>query len=121
MATTEIYTYLHTLSLHVALPIGGDYHEELAFAWRASQFGPFASNGTGSGRFQDDLFLSYRTGRYSRHQYFAPWPDGADDGGGQQRRGKRSEEHKSELQSLMRTPYAVFCLKKKIRTTTYLT
>src|SRR3546814_9336900 len=27
--------------------------------------------------------------------------------------GERSEEHKSELQSLMRIPYAVFCLKKK--------
>src|SRR3546814_6556502 len=29
----------------------------------------------------------------------------------------RSEEHTSELQSLMRISYAVFCLKKKIRTT----
>src|SRR3546814_3641537 len=27
--------------------------------------------------------------------------------------GSRSEEHTSELQSLMRTSYAVFCLKKK--------
>src|SRR3546814_9147612 len=27
--------------------------------------------------------------------------------------GGRSEEHTSELQSLMRTSYAVFCLKKK--------
>src|SRR3546814_3785328 len=27
--------------------------------------------------------------------------------------GKRSEEHTSELQSLMRTSYAVFCLQKK--------
>src|SRR3546814_2149580 len=27
---------------------------------------------------------------------------------------QRSEEHKSELQSLMRISYAVFCLKKKI-------
>src|SRR3546814_4348791 len=27
--------------------------------------------------------------------------------------GPRSEEHTSELQSLMRNPYAVFCLKKK--------
>src|SRR3546814_5975040 len=27
---------------------------------------------------------------------------------------ERSEEHKSELQSLMRNSYAVFCLKKKI-------
>src|SRR3546814_3511534 len=29
----------------------------------------------------------------------------------------RSEEHTSELQSLMRTSYAVFCLKKKKNTT----
>src|SRR3546814_2619920 len=29
------------------------------------------------------------------------------------RRGERSEEHTSELQSLMRISYAVFCLKKK--------
>src|SRR3546814_8500422 len=30
------------------------------------------------------------------------------------RAGLRSEEHTSELQSLMRISYAVFCLKKKI-------
>src|SRR3546814_6756973 len=30
----------------------------------------------------------------------------------------RSEEHTSELQSLMRISYAVFCLKKKIHTKT---
>src|SRR3546814_5013062 len=30
------------------------------------------------------------------------------------RPGHRSEEHTSELQSLMRISYAVFCLKKKI-------
>src|SRR3546814_4921835 len=29
--------------------------------------------------------------------------------------GRRSEEHTSELQSLMRNSYAVFCLKKKIK------
>src|SRR3546814_5027291 len=29
---------------------------------------------------------------------------------------RRSEEHTSELQSLMRISYAVFCLKKKIHT-----
>src|SRR3546814_2962346 len=29
------------------------------------------------------------------------------------REGRRSEEHTSELQSLMRISYAVFCLKKK--------
>src|SRR3546814_14578565 len=31
-------------------------------------------------------------------------------------RGPRSEEHTSELQSLMRISYAVFCLKKKTHT-----
>src|SRR3546814_10206804 len=31
--------------------------------------------------------------------------------------GRRSEEHTSELQSLMRSSYAVFCLKKKNSTT----
>src|SRR3546814_9156580 len=32
----------------------------------------------------------------------------------------RSEEHTSELQSLMRISYAVFCLKKKKRTTSHI-
>src|SRR3546814_6255819 len=34
-------------------------------------------------------------------------------GGGKKREVDRSEEHTSELQSLMRNSYAVFCLKKK--------
>src|SRR3546814_2772659 len=34
---------------------------------------------------------------------------------------QRSEEHASELQSLMRISYAVFCLTKKRRTHTYIT
>src|SRR3546814_4212977 len=33
--------------------------------------------------------------------------------------GRRSEEHTSELQSLMRISYAVFCLKKKKKTITH--
>src|SRR3546814_1172224 len=32
---------------------------------------------------------------------------------------RRSEEHTSELQSLMRISYAVFCLKKKKKVTTH--
>src|SRR3546814_4170906 len=36
-----------------------------------------------------------------------------DRGQAAQHRGIRSEEHTSELQSLMRISYAVFCLKKK--------
>src|SRR3546814_16036133 len=45
-------------------------------------------------------------------------PDAARPGGadpapaGRPSRGRRSEEHTSELQSLMRISYAVFCLKK---------
>src|SRR3546814_2180443 len=42
----------------------------------------------------------------------APHP--SDDGAAQDQR--RSEEHTSELQSLMRISYAVFCLKKKKKT-----
>src|SRR3546814_6185862 len=37
------------------------------------------------------------------------------------RRHGRSEEHTSELQSLMRISYAVFCLKKKIQQIKYIT
>src|SRR3546814_6873475 len=35
-------------------------------------------------------------------------------------KGDRSEEHTSELQSLMRISYAVFCLKKKTHNKTHL-
>src|SRR3546814_10007500 len=37
--------------------------------------------------------------------------------GGTHRVARRSEEHTSELQSLMRISYAVFCLKKKKKKT----
>src|SRR3546814_6003897 len=44
--------------------------------------------------------------------YIVPFdPPGTDANG--ERRTLRSEEHTSELQSLMRPSYAVFCLKKK--------
>src|SRR3546814_11871091 len=47
------------------------------------------------------------------HQHAAAG-DGPRRGGGLRRRGRlRSEEHTSELQSLMRISYAAFCLKKK--------
>src|SRR3546814_16180482 len=40
-------------------------------------------------------------------------PRGAGSGGRRAGTARRSEEHTSELQSLMRSSYAVFCLKKK--------
>src|SRR3546814_4609851 len=49
--------------------------------------------------------------------------DGAEEAWSEQRRSvpqpTRSEEHTSELQSLMRISYAVFCLKKKKINTTH--
>src|SRR3546814_3094655 len=61
-------------------------------------------------------------GRRRRHER-APEPGGIARrrGGTPQRSGQgssttRSEEHTSELQSLMRISYAVFCLKKKTKT-----
>src|SRR3546814_2768530 len=39
--------------------------------------------------------------------------------GEREERGERSEEHTSELQSLMRSSYAVFCVKKKTTTTNH--
>src|SRR3546814_5993152 len=58
----------------------------------------------GGGRqFQAQVISSIPDGVPSRIQ--VSWPTSAWVG--------RSEEHTSELQSLMRTSYAVFCLKKK--------
>src|SRR3546814_2903675 len=57
---------------------------------------------------------------YSREDFIDKvWQWKAESGGqitGQLRRLGRSEEHTSELQSLMRISYAVFCLKKKKKT-----
>src|SRR3546814_2932963 len=44
---------------------------------------------------------------------WVPIEDAAADGRGSSSCSARSEEHTSELQSLMRISYAVFCLKKK--------
>src|SRR3546814_12985636 len=66
-----------------------------------------------------DTLFPYTT--LFRSGFFLPWPNGplCRRLGGQDiltnRSGSesRSEEHTSELQSLMRISYAVFCLKKK--------
>src|SRR3546814_3314612 len=47
-------------------------------------------------------------------------PDDADGGGSLHKARMGSEEHTSELQSLMRISYAVFCLIKKIYLTYFL-
>src|SRR3546814_12409727 len=47
------------------------------------------------------------------HRPVQGWYPDRDPGQGRERACTRSEEHTSELQSLMRNSYAVFCLKKK--------
>src|SRR3546814_1298097 len=56
------------------------------------------------------ILANYTIGRYAEYQ---DWYDNVHSG-----EVIRSEEHTSELQSLMRISYAVFCLKKKINITT---
>src|SRR3546814_2258024 len=54
------------------------------------------------------IFLVPATGGAPRQLTFGPYHDGGP--------LSRSEDHTSELQSLMRISYAVFCLKKKNKT-----
>src|SRR3546814_7702212 len=90
-APTDSYTYLLTLSLHVALPI-----ESLRTC---------ASSASSIASARLSFFTPSRVN--TRTSMTVPsMPAGT----------RRSEEHTSELQSLMRISYAVFCLKKKINT-----
>src|SRR3546814_10613812 len=70
-------------------------------------------------RIVQGLFEAFRKGRHglspcrtSRGET-SPRAQGGDAAAGLQGKSGRSEEHTSELQSLMRISYAVFCLKKK--------
>src|SRR3546814_2257792 len=98
-STTEIYTYCHTLSLHDARPI---FHVE-SFA----QAPPRATEG----RPATEIDIGRRRKCRQKTQWMFQ------DIGTRRHPPGRSEEHTSELQSLMRTSYAVFCLKKKKNTT----
>src|SRR3546814_6147821 len=95
-ATTGIYTYSHTLSLHDARPI--------------SRHPRCARRALGAALPRPIPVRSPRR-RDSANPVAAdparPHPDHAAE-------KIRSEEHTSELQSLMRNSYAVFCLKNKI-------
>src|SRR3546814_6125361 len=55
-------------------------------------------------------FIAWRSGA---HSYAVPWKGKHYNHTSKGIKGERSEEHTSELQSLMRSSYAVFCLKKK--------
>src|SRR3546814_6461303 len=68
---------------------------------------PIVRPGRGSAPETDETFRA-PTGQPRPPPRIAP-----DHRGGDPNRSNRSEEHTSELQSLMRIPYAVLCLKKK--------
>src|SRR3546814_8047303 len=63
----------------------------------------------------DPRFLDHRNQRFLDH--LAGLKEARKIGPSTQLGDFRSEEHTSELQSLMRISYAVFCLKKKKKTT----
>src|SRR3546814_4560818 len=86
--TPKIDTYLHTLSLHDALPISPRPSRDSSGG--CGRRSPASPRNCG--------WCSTRSARPAR---------------GCRRSSPRSEEHTSELQSLMRISYAVFCLKKK--------
>src|SRR3546814_10062775 len=72
---------------------------EMADRQAVADIGP----GCFADQFEADTFLRGKAQFFRRHQ----------NGAVEQRNETRSEEHTSELQSLMRISYAVFCLKKK--------
>src|SRR3546814_7596530 len=122
-APTEIYTSLHTLSLHDALPIllaivVGQLASMLnlpppsraSFAPTVLPLGSAFTWGLAASRgLPGNLFFPIGADTYpaiGRFLTFFFHPRAG-------RAAHRSEEHTSELQSLMRISYAVFCLKKK--------
>src|SRR3546814_3462997 len=102
-ATSDIYPYCHTLSLHDALPIWDN--------GRSAETDLRCSPPAGTGRRGRPLQPCRTSARHPRGRTQPGGSNGSDRccGGCT----IRSEEHTSELQSLMRISYAVFCLKKK--------
>src|SRR3546814_6545189 len=109
-ANTEIYKYWQTLSLHDALPIfaGG-----MATGYRGNTRSTLTPAGNSVGDLGQQAGPPARSPRRcsSRTDLRMIVGQGMTP-------DERSEEHTSELQSLMRISYAVFCLKKKTSTTT---
>src|SRR3546814_4789485 len=106
-ATTEIYTYCHTLSLHDALPILTRH--QLRRLLEVSAVG-----GEAQALHQEiERLHPGRLDALDLEVAEVDRPVHRNDQVVDRNAGRRSEEHTSELQSLMRISYAVFCLKKK--------
>src|SRR3546814_3831341 len=102
-ATTEIYTYSHPFSLHVALPISDQFETVLRPVEIRDIIGDLPQPGP-QRLARPDRGTVQRSRRHPRRPRRP---------GGRPCLVDRSEEHTSELQSLMSISYAVFCLKKK--------
>src|SRR3546814_10916381 len=75
---------------------------------------PYTTLFRSDGRRGDDRDAGGSEGDRQRYgQAARPPAHASGEAGGGHAQGRRSEEHTSELQSLMRISYAVFCLKKK--------
>src|SRR3546814_5178612 len=106
-ATTEIYTYVHTLSLHDALPICDANCPYCNAFWEAAR--PWVDSG--KVQLRHILVGIIKDDSPAKAAAILGAPDRSAALLTNER--QRSEEHTSELQSLMRNSYAVFCLKKK--------
>src|SRR3546814_10253983 len=112
-ATTYIYMYGHTLSLPVACPISSSLR-----TIRRPKAEPVCSKFSWS-QFCELVTILRLPGADNRAAILpAPIYTASKAVAAESRSysGTRSEEHTSELQSLMRISYAVFCLKTKIIT-----
>src|SRR3546814_15157798 len=96
-ATTENDTEQHTLSQHDALPIS----VRRALSAKRAAAGTSPAEAVLMASMMGSSSAGGWRGKLNRRL------TGVVNGG-----GERSEEHTSELQSLMRISYAVFCLKK---------
>src|SRR3546814_6450878 len=113
--TTEIYTYLHTPSLHDALPISSNFRligsAVIAFQKSRSSCNSIVTE------LPEASVIAFQKSRSSCNPS-SGWRCCPMVIAFQKSRSSRSEEHTSELPSLMRISYAVFCLQKKTRHTT---
>src|SRR3546814_1499879 len=120
-STTEIYPYLHALALPYALPISstcGVFGSaavvgallRLDAARMLHALGVAAVQSSGLVEALGTMAKSVSVGGAARNGLLSARLAGDGFTG-----PPRSEEHTSELQSLMRISYAVFCLKKKKR------
>src|SRR3546814_10139402 len=116
-ATTEIYTYCHTLSLHDALPISDPVSARQSPAFCCARRCHWSdglrntgSPASGSAAAAGQAVDPRRAAGRSRRRHGPPRSLGPDQA------PYRSAEHPAELQALMLSSSAVFCVKEQNNT-----